>query len=390
MKLLTASRSALLMSGCNAWLRDDSVWTDQGSDAATAGSQRHALLQSAVDGSDPGEVTDEACNAADAFAPLLEEVSAQGEAIAELAIAYHPETGEAIELGRGIGRDYSKCPPGWIAGSFDLVVVRDSSKGGPDLIICDWKSWHQGAQVDASDQLRTGALMAARLFGAATVEIRTGLVGELEAHWADVETLDADDLDQIAEERQEYLARAALGVDPPVPGPHCSQRYCPARASCSVASGACDALVAPEPPHRLSLEIISNDHAVWSLAALKLVEARAKEIKAKVLAYCDEHGGLTGPDGRIYSSKEMTTEKPNLERADVVAEIRAAGAEKAFRLSTSWTAIAKEIGTKPAEALRSTLREMGGVKTSTRPDYDWRQTDEQKAAKKARKPRGAA
>ena len=300
------------------------------------------------------------------FAPLLEEVTEGGVAHAEVAFAWDPVTGEATRLGAGIGRDYSRAPAGWAVGSFDLLVLYPSPRVA---LLADYKSHAPGQHIDAREQLRTGAMMAARALGLDAVIIRTGLMGEMSARWADEELLDAEALDLVAEERSDQLTRP---IGAPVPGPWCSQHYCPHRAYCRATVAACEALV-PAADYRLDTTIADDAHAAWTLSALKLVEARAKEIKRAVLAYADARaGGIVGPDGRVYSNVPYVMESPVLDAPGATEEIGAAGAAKAIERKVTWSAIAKQIGPKAAKTLREKLHDMGATRATTKPDYDWR------------------
>ena len=395
MKRWTASNSAQLAGGCNAFLADDARWVDLPRAGTVAGIEKHAVMQGAVDGSDAGEVGDRALDAADAFAPLLEEVVALGEALAEVSFAWDPATGSARVLGIGEGRSaYARALPGEAGGTCDLLVIiaTPTSRRG---ILCDYKQHAPGATPpDAREQLRSLAMFASRACDLEAVEIRTGLLGEREGRWADAEELGADELDAIAVERSEQLTRP---IGPPVPGSWC--RWCPHRADCSVAIDAVDALVDTLPAsalvrtNRLEIDIRDDAHLEWTLAMFAPIEERLAAIKAAAKRYADDRQALGMPvvfaDGRVYTNEPYEVETPALTRPGCVDVIREYGAGAAIRPATTWEAIEKTIGPQRTEALRATLRDSDLLYSRMQDKYAARQTPEQKAAKKARKARAA-
>jgi hypothetical protein len=362
MRPLTASRASILAAGCNAWLADDAAWIDRPDAGAIAGTEKHDLMAAEVDGHEAvgGEG---ARSAVETCRPLLTHLALRGACHAEVSMAWYPADDDAEVVGEGLGRGaYSAvADPTAVFGTADVVVLCPDGSA----IVADYKSWAPGQEPpDAREQLRTLALLVSRAYSVDTVEVRTGLMGETEARWTDVETLDYFGLEAVARDLQERLARP---IGPPVPGGHC--RWCPHRAACPVAELACDDLAPPEPPHRLSLRITSDSHAAWTLAALKLVEQRAAEVKRALLAYVDERGGITLADGKIYSARPLAVERPDLGVPGALEEIRAAGADSAIGYSTSWSAIEGAIGKPAARVLRDALRDLGAIKVTERPDY---------------------
>ena len=128
MRRFTASNSVQLANGCNAWLADNARWVDTPRKGTALGVQKHGLLQSAVDGSDAGDVDEKALVSAEAFGPALEEMMALGEAHAEVAFCMMPDGSEASVLGEGKGREvYALAPPGVMTGTADIVVLPAST-----------------------------------------------------------------------------------------------------------------------------------------------------------------------------------------------------------------------------------------------------------------------
>lgn len=152
---------------------------------------------------------------------------------AEVALAWHPATGLARELGRGLERSYV-CVDGEIAGTADAVGVSADA-----ALVLDWKAGHQAPAPAAKNaQLRTLGLMAARAYRRDRAIVEIVRLREDGRVWRDRAELDAFDLDAAEEElRALHLRvmrlrdRAAAGEVLPVAiGPHC--RYCPSLRHC--------------------------------------------------------------------------------------------------------------------------------------------------------------
>ena len=390
MRAFTASHSAAL-THCNAWLADDARWLDAPRPGTTLGIQKHGLMQAEVDGSD-AEGSEKAHDAVGAFRPLLDEVAMLGDTIAEVSLAWSPVADEGRELARGEGRGaYARLQPGEVGGTADLCVLAVAES---KAYVVDYKSWAPGVDVDAREQLRTLALFVSRAYGVEEVEVRTGLMGESEGKWADVETFDYFDLEQIAVERAEQLARP---IGPPVPGPGC--RWCPHRADCAVARAAVDALADTVPAemlarsHKLSLDVVDDAHMEWQLAMIPLVLARTEAVLVATKAYAERKQQAGTPavfaDGREYTNQPTTVERPALEELGAIETIRDYGAEGAIRMSTSWDALDKEIGKEKAGELRRVLHDAGLTRSRVQDSFRARKTPEMKSAKKRGKGRAS-
>ena len=362
----TASRRALL-SACAAWARPDAVWTDSGSDAATAGSEMHDAIESVI--ANPSGQTRthsaaavrKAAHAVDALAGLLAMATARH---TEVAYEYSLRSDSATVLGHG-REAYDGAERDSLCGTADLVL--DFADGIPMVI--DYKSWAPGQDVDARAQLRTLALFAARAMGRDTVRTATLLVGEDGARLVEGDTLDAFELDAEAYDLRADLARIPNAE--PVPGPHCAARYCPAIATCEATR---EAMTHTLPAsmlvrqHRLSPVIADAEHAAWTYAALRMVEAATDEIAKALKAYADEHGGIVLSDGSVYGGHETTRETLDLSVPGAVEAVRAAGGEAALSYSSSKAALTREIG-KASKALLEELSAMGALRASTFTTY---------------------
>ena len=366
---LTASKRALF-DACQYWALPSTPWGQTGSDAATAGSGAHAAFEALVTGATVA-VPEAARRKAEALRPYLTGVLQNAVEIhAELSLAWAPSTDRARVLGEGAGRGvYVHASETEVAGTADLVLLRPDGS----LLVADYKNAVPGQEIDARAQLRTLALMAARALGADVVDILTIMVDESSAWGEGADRLDVFALDAEAAMLTRELV--AFASDPqPRPGPWCSGRYCPARASCPATVEALAQLVPAGDlvRHRLSTELTGPEHAAWTLTALDLVDEATKAIRASLRAYADDHGGIQLPDGSTWAGRQVTTEKPSLDVPGALDAIRAAGASEAIESSTTWSAIDKAVGKPAGKALREQLAALGAVKTASYQRYEAR------------------
>ena len=148
---------------------------------------------------------------------------------AEVAFAYDLQTGDARELGRGGGRNYSAAGPTEIAGTADVIgiIERGSARG---VFVGDYKTGWRVPRVEDSLQLRFYALCAARAYGASFAVLAMLRIREDGTIWTDVCEIGALEIDVFAGD-VETIVRATEAERPRVAtGDHC--RYCPAYASC--------------------------------------------------------------------------------------------------------------------------------------------------------------
>lgn len=367
---LTASKRALF-GACQYWALPSTPWGHTGSDAATAGSEAHAAFEALVTGATVA-VPEAARRKAEALRPYLTGALTNAVEIhAELSLAWDPSTDRARVLGEGAGRGvYVHASEAEITGTADLVLRRADGS----LLVADYKNSVPGKGVDAGAQLRTLALMSARALGADVVDVLTIMVDESSAWGEGADRLDVFALDAEAAMLTRELVAFASDPTVPRPGPWCSDRYCPARASCPATVEALAQLVpaAELTRHRLSTDLTGPEHAAWALTALDLVEEGIKAIKAALRAYADDHDGIPLPDGSTWAGREVTTEKPSLDVPGALSAIRAAGASEAIESSTTWSAIDKAVGKPAGKALREQLAALGAVRTSSYLRYEAR------------------
>lgn len=229
---------------------------------------------------------------------------------AEVAFALDPRTGQAREIGRGLGRQYA-VGEDEIAGTADAVGCSADA-----VLILDWKAGFTAPAPAAENrQLRTLAVMAARAYGRdhAIVEIvRLRDDGRI---WRDRAELDAFDLDAAAEElRALHLRvmrlrdRAAAGEVLPVSmGEHC--RWCPSLRHCPGQTALVRAVCGEAVPARPvgAAEVAATWHKV------KAARRILGELEAQMHAIAAQEPVDLG-DGTLLGEREH-------ERREVVGEV---------------------------------------------------------------------
>lgn len=215
---------------------------------------------------------------------------------AELRLRYDVEHGTAREVGRWEARE----PGQWTA---ILDYCAEMSDGR--LLVVDWKTGRQTLteKSERNPQVRLQALAAARWAGARRVRV---VLVHLEADRYETSSADFGpwELAQIAEEARELRASLRRGPTPPVPGSHCTERYCPLRGVCAATTSA---LAAVQPLERPLLPVIQDDaHALYTLQRIAGAEAALGEIK-HALAEWARTRPIDLPDGRVYRWEPQTT-----------------------------------------------------------------------------------
>lgn len=313
----TASKAGLLLA-CGYFARPEAEWYDVSGPAADRGTRLHRAIAAYVS---TGEVSPLDEDIADLFASARAWVDHFGreKLAAEVAFAWHPETDTAERVTLADERDYSDMQAeGKLCGTADLVAVSRATRAG---YIADWKT---GDASNAGPQLRTLALMLARAEGLDMVTVEALQVDETGVTHLCTETLDAFALAAVSGD----LAEAVAGVPTaePVPGPHCGEGYCPARATCPAVVERVETDIIPAASlvrHRWGVRISSPDHAAWLYEQAKVVEAAAKLVKDAVRAYVPE-AGLVLEDGSVL--REGTRNMPRFQKDVAVALLRELGA----------------------------------------------------------------
>ena len=311
---VSASKVGLL-ERCGYFARPEAEWAESTSAAADRGTRFHAAIAEYIE-------TGIMPEAGDDVAPLLVHAQAWVDAFgreklgAELAFAWDPVADRAEVIGQNIGREYA-AGGARLCGSADVVAVNRERLAG---FIGDWAT---GDGSRKGPQLRTLAVMLARAEGLETITVQSLEVDASGVRVVVNETLDSFDLAAIAGGLAEAIA--AIPTAEPVPGLHCAELWCPARASCPVGRAIVAEIAPPDAltPHRWSVQVEGPEHAAWLLDRAKLVEAAAKAVRDAVKAACPEDGWAM-PDGSRLT--ETYREVPRFDKGKALALLRELGA----------------------------------------------------------------
>lgn len=322
----TASRTALL-AACGYPFREGVAWYDPAGAPAIRGTRLHEPVDRYIKTGvreDLRALYAELPEAdredlAGMYAAALDWVDDYGRKHlrSEVAFGWDPQ----IDLGEELattGRDYAAAQArGLMCGTADVVAL---VAGGRAALIADWKT---GDGSGAGPQLRTLAVMASRALRLDSVTVCALEVTAAGVREVCRETLDAFELDAHAGELAELLARVPTAE--PTPGPHCSEGYCPARATCPAGREAAEQLVPVDAlvPHRMSVEIQGPDHAAWMLDRVRLVESACKQVKDAIKAACPDEG-WTLADGRTL--REGTRKVERFRQAQAMLLLKEKGA----------------------------------------------------------------
>lgn len=308
---------------------------------------------------------------------------------AEVPLAYDPVTDQAMPIPTSNGhRDYSAVPAGWIAGTSDASLV-----GAEGVAVIDWKTGFNAPAAADSAQLRTLALMAARLHGksAAWVAIVHCQPDGIRIDAAEMDSLDL----AVWSERLEELVLAIPGA-PSVAGPHCRATFCPYLGICPATAQALE-MVADTIPvpanHRRSLplaasDIAGPDEAAAMYQALRSIKARLDLAWEALRQYADSAGGVPVGD-KVWIKSVSSRESVDIsspEARNALRTVLGDDWEAAVEVSTTKTRIAEAAriakartgiaAAKTERAVLDALREVGAVRSSESVKYDERKVRE--------------
>lgn len=301
--------------------------------------------------------------------------------ITELAVALDVDTGRGRILACLEPRDYSTATEREVPGTIDLAACLE--EGVPALI--DYKTGRATHRVaDHVDQLLHNAASYTSLTGHRGAMIGVAHVTP-EGVRLDERRVDGFDFAIITAELRQILD--GLPSADPVPGLHCEDLYCPARAVCPVTRGMLiHAGLDVDTRRRLPLvgEPRTNEEALAKFVAAGLLEAVVEQYRREAKAFADTRGGITAPDGRVYRGRETTRETPRLDVAGAREALRLVlgdATDQAIKtkVTTSFSAIraaakAAKLPQGDAEdAARAALREVGALKVSRFPVYEFKQ-----------------
>ncbi len=375
--------------------------TEHVSDAAEGGTVMHTFMERVRNLRGEGKPPEEAREVALAEAPEeeqgflgaipVEDLPTDPKAFAaEVALAFDALTGQARELGRGIGRRYEQAAlaqgkplaPTEFAGTVDIAALH----GSDGVFIGDWK--RRGRYVKAARdnwQIRTGLVAAAAAWG------RSRGVGSIIRIYEDGETyrdrgdLSAEDLQQAKFE----LTTLAVGIlndrkafargeeVPATTGDHC--RYCPSFQFCPANLALIRRIVTDEPAVRAEI-VVNRDTApriVAFVAQLRSLQEEVKDALDTLAAQAAAEGKpLEMGDGTVYAPVAKPRESIDggtATRALLEKEFGADALVKEFDLDVSKAALKSALRkrlpggrgvTKAEEELLAKLRKAGVVKRS--------------------------
>lgn len=259
---------------------------------------------------------------------------------AEVAYSLNLTTGEAQEVGRGIGRNYPQ--DGGLHGTADLVAL---SADGETAIILDAKTGRGWIPPAAeSEQLKALALMACRAHGASKARIGHLHLREDGSEWTDWAEMDAFDLDAFAASLR-MLAATTRGE--PAEGPWC--RYCPSLAHCPAKAKLAVALGSGVPfaDSALTPELLPT---VW--ARIKMARQLLDEVEAKVKEMALDHP-VTLADGQVLG--------PDSDERDEIDSDKAADVLRDVYGQNAAVAIQPTVTKKSIELLARLRKEREGV-----------------------------
>lgn len=298
----------------------------------------------------------------------------------EVALAYDVAARTGRVIGENLARSYGEVGPFEIVGSADVMGV-----DGDEVVIADFKTGHVDVEpASRNAQLHFYALAACRALGKNAARV---LIFYTQSQRVDSADLDALDLAQFASDLERLHVKVAALQEAKRRGDtmetregawcrHCSSKaYCPSKNALlvQVASGGLavigDAALTPE-------------RAASAYHQLVKIEQLAKDARARLHAYVDEHGPLDVADG-VRFGRDV---RPGNERIDgkvAMQAIREVVGESAGEFTTEAVEVkatkaglkraAKALGQpKLASAVEKRIRELGGI-TRAPESYPYRE-----------------
>ncbi len=396
-----------LAKHCTWWAREDVALPSSVASAhANAGTDKHTCLEKILLcgpmlseefrklwGCDPRDVNVIQTNILDWLPFLTAECE---ESLTEIPLAYDPKTDKARELPRGQHREYIGLRPGEIPLTLDLVAFFADGTG----LVIDHKTGRQDNLDRAceSGQLGIGALAFARLHKLDTVRVAYTIVGDDGCARIDEATLDAFDLESIAEEIKGLAETIARKPDPSA-GPWCKSKYCPALGTCPVTLEAIQKTESLAPLSStsqapISVSIQSAEHCAKVHTQLALAEEFLGMVRAAIEIYVKEHGAVPLADGSLLDlvahSRESLDIDGNERALDALQKALGPAYDRAVsvKVSTNKEAIKAATGqlakgrdrTSLERAILEDLAELGAIKVSTYEKIDVIKPSKQKAA----------
>jgi hypothetical protein len=244
---------------------------------------------------------------------------------AELALAYDWDASTARVLPSEGHRDYSQATWSELCGTADIATM-----DGQVAVVYDWKT---GETPLASYEAQASflALAWARATGATSARAVFVHFGEESAD-AHVWEFDAMGLDAVESGITDGMV-LAINEAPPQPGPHCSDMYCPARASCPATT----AVMLSNPDVAPLAELVATaiqtpEQAGAAYRKLRLVKDAVKLVEERIRSVVEEQGEAPTVPGKALRLVTTTRETfsqgriPPERREAVLADLRELGA----------------------------------------------------------------
>lgn len=229
---------------------------------------------------------------------------------AEVAVAFDPTTGEARDLGQEIDRAYV-LKPGEIAGTADLVWTEvDPVNREVTLVVADHKSGFRSewtvTPAERNAQLAALAVALSRLVDCDRVRVELRFPKDGAEEVVDAHTYSLLDLAEV-EDRIVELAKRPESSPEPTPGIHCTQGWCPIRATCPATTQAMDKIVPAEGasedwPIAITdaSQIQGPRHAAWIIHRAKAVETAARILIEACKRWSDANGPVPLDGGQQW------------------------------------------------------------------------------------------
>lgn len=323
---------------CGYFARPDVAWpADEAGDAAAFGNAIHALCESAI--RSRALTVEDAAKAhgvAESGLPRLRRVwavaldyiatRARVGWCAEVPLAWSWRMDTARELPSKGHRDYSDAYEDEVCGTADVATMDDGV-----AVVMDWKTGR--SDLDSyREQASFLALAWARSVGASqarAVFVRFSEDGFEERVWV----LGSMDLDATAMLLEGRLAEADERRAEPVPGPHCTELYCPARTTCPATASIIRSNPDVAPLAELVASAITTPaDAGRAYVQLRLVKDAVKVVEERIREVVEAQGSAPTSPGKVIKLTTTTRETfsqgriPPERRDAVLADLRELGA----------------------------------------------------------------
>jgi hypothetical protein len=178
--------------------------------------------------------------------------------------------------------------------------------------------------IEHNRQLRGYAVTLCRYFKRSQARIFLAVTND-EGTTVTEHVLYSWDLEELADELRELPAKVPTAE--PQPGSHCTELYCPIRATCKATRADVQSIVKQEPAEPVFTVVIeSHEQIAQGLPKIGRLEAFVEHWKAAARDYVDKNGPTPLPDGRAWG-------KVPVDREDVATD-GPDGAEAAALLAT--------------------------------------------------------